>query len=787
MIRQERKSIAVKRFLKIFLIVAALAMLASCASLIKPNETKPDGGKDKREEHKVAFVYSEGITYEGKNPIMVKDGASLTLDITLDPTYIIVEVENASYDPLTRQISIESVTSDVRIRALAEDAGYDTASQYNYNFCGGELDSTSIASMENMYSGTEITVSAGDKSLIFRGWSLGDYAENGGQIISEERDFTFMLSADFIIDGVCAIYPNYAGEETNVLYYDLNGGSVNTASRNMSENKYYTAEVDGEYVKVTLGETYYEKVGACACIFWDDGTFYRDGYVLAEFNTKADGSGEGYGSGYKFSLKTGASILYCIWKPVSATEKFIYTDCEIKRPSGVSTAKAPDWHENGIRIIRYLGNENEVVIPETIDGKAVISIAEGAFQKSSTRTIVLSKYLLEIQDGAFQGLARLDTMYYPDSVYYVSDNILDETTKASLQYLYVNATMAPRYTCGSESYAHKFARYLANADKNRVVLMAGSSGLYGLSGGYLEALLDEEYCVVNFGMVMSVTTSMALAVTSYYAHDGDILLYCPETSIRNWGTDHLYWKGAAYIEGMYNAFRVLNFTYYNDVFNSFAEINQGSKNVTSRYTRSQRYYEEIQSQNTYCEADTAKRYYLNDGTAYSYKPSLGGKNFSFTVQNPDVGGNASLLDEKYVRNLNALIAIAHENGAKVYNGFPPIVDRSVDPKIRENIDEVIATYEAGIMEAYDFDGLLGTAKDYIFHTIYFYDSAYHPNNYGKTYRTYQVYVDLCEILGITDINGYYDVGTKDDFFATLFEEGVVDGKPLIEADIAPIK
>ena len=136
MIRRERKSIAVKRFLKIFLIIAAVAMFASCASLIKPNGTQPDGGNDKREEHKVSFIYSEGITYEGQNPIMIKDGESLTLDITLDPTYIIVEVQNASYDPLTRQISIASVSSDVRIRAIAEDVGYDTASQYNYNFCG---------------------------------------------------------------------------------------------------------------------------------------------------------------------------------------------------------------------------------------------------------------------------------------------------------------------------------------------------------------------------------------------------------------------------------------------------------------------------------------------------------------------------------------------------------------------------------------------------------------------------------------------------------------------------
>ena len=32
------------------------------------------------------------------------------------------------------------------------------------------------------------------------------------------------------------------------------------------------------------------------------------------------------------------------------------------------------------------------------------------------------------------------------------------------------------------------------------------------------------------------------------------------------------------------------------------------------------------------------------------------------------------------------------------------------------------------------------------HHEYFYDNAFHPNDYGRTYRTYQVYLDLCTLF-----------------------------------------
>jgi hypothetical protein len=47
-----------------------------------------------------------------------------------------------------------------------------------------------------------------------------------------------------------------------------------------------------------------------------------------------------------------------------------------------------------------------------------------------------------------------------------------------------------------------------------------------------------------------------------------------------------------------------------------------------------------------------------------------------------------------------------------------------------------------IESTYAFDGVLGNVKGYFMNHEYFYDNAFHPNDYGRTVRTYQVYKDL---------------------------------------------
>jgi hypothetical protein len=112
------------------------------------------------------------------------------------------------------------------------------------------------------------------------------------------------------------------------------------------------------------------------------------------------------------------------------------------------------------------------------------------------------------------------------------------------------------------------------------------------------------------------------------------------------------------------------------------------------------------------------------------------------------------------------------SGANVYFGFAPVDEYAVVEEAKNK--EWLAAYEQLIVGLYDFDALLGSVSDYIMDHRYFYDCAFHANDYGRTYRTYQMYVDLCALLGIEELRGFYDVGI---YNGCQFEKGS-DGTPL---------
>ena len=130
-----------------------------------------------------------------------------------------------------------------------------------------------------------------------------------------------------------------------------------------------------------------------------------------------------------------------------------------------------------------------------------------------------------------------------------------------------------------------------------------------------------------------------------------------------------------------------------------------------------------------------------------------------------------------VEMMNLIIGKAKESGARIYFGFAPAdADKLIDEA--KNI-EWLEAYDKLISELYDFDGILGSCADYIYNHKYAYDCAFHVNDYGRTYRTYQLYADICRAVGIQDINGIFSCGT--DFDGCLFENSS-DGTPIYKVD-----
>ena len=157
-------------------------------------------------------------------------------------------------------------------------------------------------------------------------------------------------------------------------------------------------------------------------------------------------------------------------------------------------------------------------------------------------------------------------------------------------------------------------------------------------------------------------------------------------------------------------------------------------------------------------------------------------------KNPDNLTWCNFNAPKYADEVNRMLREIKATGATAYFAFAPVDGVGVSgsswgviPEVKADAANWLLAYDNLVAETYyELDGLVGSSVDYIYHHNYFFDNAYHLNNYGRALRTYQFYTDMADILGITDTVGYTELGTN--FRGCLFEKGVTDGKPKYKVD-----
>ena len=773
-------------FLFVFLLVFTL-LLVACGNTA--------GGED--DSYRVMVSFGEGVTLEGENPVEVKAGESVNFKIKVDSNYDFVSVSHGVYNEKTGTLTIENVNEKMNVSFNTKKLDYDKSETVVYRFNAEKGDSSEVTPGD-VNLGTYITLTSNNRDKLFLGWSIGESLDGGGAIVSEERVYEIRVTPDILKNGVLYVYANYREKNTGVYYYHPNGGEVNASSDNVSSTKYYKAEFEGELLKVSMSDDY-TRYASSVSTFYDDGSFYRPGYVLIEYNTKADGSGESYSIGSKFYAMTDDEkpTLYCIWRRVSNVEDFTYESYNYARP--VKESYAPDWIENGIIITGYIGNDECLVIPEEINGQKVIAIKAGAIKNKSFKTLVLNRRIQKVEDGAFISCSSLETIYYPDGIYSISNAAFDADSYRKLTKLYVNASIAPRFANTSTgSFGLKLSRLLEYADSPRLIVIAGSSSYEGLATEYMEALLSNKYTVINFGTTRTTHGYIYLEAMSHYANSSDIVLYAPENSTYMMGEPELYWKTLRDLEGMNNFFRYIDISKYTNVFTAFADLNQNY-----RYKRAESRYEDmiLYAKNTSASSYTNKygdymavgkdqydsgkyidSYFITLNERYKSKYDTDWNDESSQKANKDYKDPAnktwqSITDSNLKNQLNRAIASAKSSGAKVYFAHAPMDAYAVVEEAR-NL-EWIRAYDKLIADTYDFDAVIGKAENYIFDHNYFYDCAFHVNDYGRVYRTYQLYLDLADIVGVSSSRLPDTLGT--DFEGCEFEK-TDDGRPLHKVD-----
>ncbi len=733
----------------------------------------------------------DGVVLVGNTDKIIPDGSNAIFKITVKSTYDLVSVSGGDYNPLSGELVIKNITGDVDVSFEVLSLGYDKNDTVRFNVVLANKDSSSINTGSVLNLGTTVTLSAGNDGRAFLGWTIGKPLEEGGVLISDNRKFGLKLVPNVIGSDVeeLTVYSNY--RSLNLLFYDPNGGEVDSTTVNMKGNEYYTAVFADEIVTVTISDKYMDYAES-ASTFWDDGSFTKDGYVLIEYNTKPDGTGESYSLGSKFY--TGSTIdqtLYCIWAKATPESDFEYTDVRWGYASGVNATTAPHWKIDGVKITKYTGDDDWVVIPEKLGGKYVTTIDTDAFVDKGVKVLVFSRFIIRVDDGAFKGCDELTTVYMTDGVYIMNDEAFDEATYKNFKNFYLNATVAPRFTQNTHGdgavFSVKLSRILASQDQNRIIVVAGSSTYQGMSSPYIEKMLDNTYRVVNLGTTRTGTGLIFFEALQHYVHEGDIVIYAPENHVNMFGKTEMWYRSYYDLEGMYNLFRYIDISHYSSVFSALSTYNKERRlskaptayeDIANGKNRSDKYGDFQQNERNYFQGKvkfidsyflTFNKYFKNDSNWSDVDYQTANKDYLTSSTWSDI--------TMYKDEVNRAIALLKNKGARVYFGFAPSDASSVVPEARNR--EWLQAYDNMILENYDFDGLLGSSADYIYARKYFYDCAYHLNNYGRTFRSFQMYQDLCKIIGITKPKEGID--HAGDINGCLYEP-YTNGRPLVSVD-----
>ena len=437
--------------------------------------------------------------------------------------------------------------------------------------------------------------------------------------------------------------------------------------------------------------------------------FHREGYVLTGWNTAPDGNGTHIGLGSRVAFADGLT-LYAEWAEESPHADFFYVS-----------------DDDRITITGFAGGAI-CVIPESIDGLLVTTIASGAFTDADLTRLVLPPSIKRIEDGAFAGGSITELTLF-DSLTDVSDASFAGTAISTVR---LNAAVAPVYS-GSyfDTFADKYDYLLSLGDAKKLVLFSGSSGRYGYDSPTIEAAFSD-YRVINMGVYAYTNALPQLDLIRPYLHAGDILLDAPEfdavaeqfcTSNR---LDAGFWS---MMESNYDMAAALDFTRYTGIFDSYAAYRRTKAGMPGRnYGESPFSYDDDGNRYGFATYNQYGDFILPRPN--SERDELHRHNIAdYTIQN---------ITPEAIDALDAALSTFTEAGVTVWFTYAP---RNRSSLTEASTPEARALVEQTMQERLSVP-VISSMADSLFSGVYFWQIDNHLSTEGVQLRTASVIRDL---------------------------------------------
>lgn len=671
--------------MKKWVVCGATLLLSLCLGACGFVGFRPDSEIETPGTGEAAGAYSvsvmveetEGLRVTGENPVVVKAGEGISIPVELAPGYKIDHLgEGARYE--NGAVVLDEVwfpTTVVPVTRTLKEFYFFVSN----NSMNGKL--TASVEMGNVTEDTLVRISVEPKTgYYFLGFSKDAELAKGGELVSSGTEYEMPLTED------TKLYANYyyTGDGRLIVYYG--NGADQTSLYDVFSNK-------SHYILPhTLANT---------------GKFTREGYVLLGYNTAPDGSGTYYGTGWNILLPEKESpVLYAQWLAETPAERFTYKIVK-----------------NEVTITGYDGDDEIVVIPETIEGLPVTTLATNALLAEDFHTLYISRNIKTIETGAVKSCNKFEKLYFCDNVLNVSNDSFYKC--ASFKTLYMLACMAPRYTSGRNgNYQIKFQR-LMTAQSPKLVIHSGSNVAYGVDSALLEQEIGHRYNVVNYGCNASTPASFYTEVIAHFIQPGDVVLMAPEANMYQYGYNEMNTTTWQIFEGAYDAYSLVDIRNYTKVFDSFASFN------AARYKGTPRTYENYSSETVNSYGDYIK---LKVGTASNTQNAI-----NKYIANGGQGSRTLMYSFPYVENINRSLDMVKAAGGKVYYTFAAVMRISL--KASDQTTAAMALYKKAVA-----DNLHGTVisdpMTYAMDEKYFFNSEHHLNTEGSRIRTKNLAGDL---------------------------------------------
>lgn len=442
--------------------------------------------------------------------------------------------------------------------------------------------------------------------------------------------------------------------------------------------------------------------------------FFRKGYTLLGWNTRADGSGQAVGLGSRIAWKAGL-VLYAQWMPWTDEADFIY-----KKVSGFAV------------ITGYSGKAQQICIPPSLGELPVRTIRENAFADTDCKTVILSPGIYEIEKWAFRN-SHLEQLYIYDDLEKISDYAFQDCDM--LHTLHINAIEAPAYSGNYfDTFQDKYDRLLSMKDKKKIVLFSGSSTRFGYDSEMIDQAFPD-YEVVNMGVFAYSPALPQLELIRSCMKEGDVLLDSPEFDAAN--RQFCYQKELDYatfamMESDYDVFAQLDLREYKQIFTAFTAYQD------ARADMERKNYDVCASEYDEDGNEVEEPSYNEYGDYVVYRPNstsekpIYGLPVNYTV-------NAYPKDT-YIDSINTEFQRFLDQGIKVYFTYSPRNKYALSEDSTQ--EERIRLHE--YFKSQLNVPVISELEDSLYTGIYLYGTDNHLSTEGAQIRTEKVIRDLKE-------------------------------------------